>query len=81
MNARPPDPIGLIHTLLSGAFRPFFLLTAFWAAIVIPLWLGLLAGHIAVPTAMAPLVWHVHEAVFGFGAAVVAGFLLTAVPN
>ena len=67
--------------LLTGGFRPFFLLAALWAAFVIPVWLGLLAGHVAVPTAMAPLVWHVHETVFGFGVAVVAGFLLTAVPN
>jgi len=28
-----------------------------------------------------PAVWHVHEMVFGFGAAAVAGFLLTAIPN
>ena len=67
--------------LLSGGFRPFFLLAAVWAALIVPLWLGLLVGHVALPTLMAPLTWHVHEAVFGFGAAVVAGFLLTAVPN
>lgn len=28
-----------------------------------------------------PLIWHVHEMVFGFAAATVAGFLLTAIPN
>jgi uncharacterized protein involved in response to NO len=67
--------------LLSGGFRPFFLLAAVWAALIVPLWLGLLVGHVALPTLMAPLTWHVHEVVFGFGAAVVAGFLLTAVPN
>lgn len=81
MSDAHPDRTAWYPTLLSGGFRPFFLLAAFWAAVVIPLWLGLLAGHVAVPTAMAPLIWHVHETVFGFGAAVVAGFLLTAVPN
>lgn len=67
--------------LFSGGFRPFFLLAAVWAALIIPIWLGVLVGHVTLPTRMAPLTWHVHEAVFGFGAAVVAGFLLTAVPN
>lgn len=45
------------------------------------LWLPMLAGYAVLPTAMAPLDWHVHEMVFGFVPAVVAGFLLTAVPN
>ncbi len=45
------------------------------------LWLPMLAGHGVLPTAMAPLDWHTHEMVFGFVPAVVAGFLLTAVPN
>jgi uncharacterized protein involved in response to NO len=27
------------------------------------------------------VIWHVHEMVFGYGAAVVAGFLLTAIPD
>jgi uncharacterized protein involved in response to NO len=39
------------------------------------------AGAAAVPTALAPAVWHVHEMVYGYGAATVAGFLLTAIPN
>jgi len=34
-----------------------------------------------VPTRLAPLTWHAHEMVFGFAAAAVAGFLLTAIPN
>lgn len=68
--------------LLSAGFRPFFLLAALWAAIVIPLWLEWLAGDVDVPTASAPMVWHVHEMVFGYGVAVVAGFLATAaIPN
>jgi uncharacterized protein involved in response to NO len=65
----------------SAGFRPFFLLAALWAAVVIPLWLAWLAGDVEVPTALAPVIWHVHEMVFGYGTAVVAGFLLTAIPN
>ena len=33
------------------------------------------------PTQLVPLIWHAHEMVFGFAAATVAGFLLTAIPN
>src|SRR5262245_38263698 len=67
--------------ILSYGFRPFFLLGALWAALVVAIWLPLLAGSITLPTAFSPLEWHVHELVYGYVAAVVAGFLLTAVPN
>jgi uncharacterized protein involved in response to NO len=67
--------------LLSAGFRPFFLLASAWAAIGIPLWLAFLSGQAPLPTALPPAAWHVHEMVFGYGAAVVAGFLLTAIPN
>lgn len=67
--------------LLSAGFRPFFLLGAFWAAVAIPMWLTVFAGEAQLPSKLAPVVWHVHEMIFGYGAAVVAGFLLTAIPN
>lgn len=69
------------QALLSAGFRPFFLLSAIWAAIAVPLWLGFFAGIGAVPTLLPPAVWHAHEMVFGYAAATVAGFLLTAIPN
>ena len=56
-------------------------MSGLWAAIVIPLWLAVFGGKAEIPTALAPTIWHVHEMVFGFGAATVAGFLLTAIPN
>ncbi len=67
--------------LFSYGFRPFFLAGAAWAALGVLLWLPQFFGEIALPTAMAPLDWHVHEMIFGYVAAVVAGFLLTAIPN
>ncbi|MDP3691516.1 NnrS family protein [Bradyrhizobium sp.] len=67
--------------LLSHGFRPFFLFGAVYAGAMIPLWLAVFAGHISVPTAFAPRDWHVHEMLFGYVGAVVAGFLLTAIPN
>lgn len=67
--------------LLSAGFRPFFLFGALWAAIAIPIWLTAFAGEYQLPSRLAPVIWHVHEMIFGYGAAVVAGFLLTAIPN
>ena len=67
--------------VFSFGFRPFFLLAAFWAAVSVPLWMLTYSfGPETVPFE-AGLVWHVHEMLFGFGSAVVAGFLLTAIPN
>lgn len=66
---------------LSAGFRPFFLLAALWAAVAVPLWLALLGNHARLPLLLAPVVWHAHELIFGFAAAAVAGFLLTAIPN
>ena len=45
------------------------------------LWLPQYFGELALPTAFAPLDWHVHEMLYGYVAAVIAGFLLTAIPN
>jgi len=67
--------------LLSHGFRPFFLFGAVYAGAMIPLWLAVFTGHISVPTAFTPRDWHVHEMLFGYVGAVVAGFILTAIPN
>lgn len=67
--------------LLSFGFRPFFLFGALWAALAVAIWLPMLRGAVHVPTALSPIEWHVHELIFGFVPAIVAGFLLTAVPN
>jgi uncharacterized protein involved in response to NO len=67
--------------LLSYGFRPFFLFGALWAAVAVALWLPMLSGHLVVPSAFTPVEWHIHELIFGYVPAIVAGFLLTAVPN
>ncbi len=67
--------------LFSYGFRPFFLGGAVWAALAIILWLPQYLGEAALPTAFAPLDWHIHEMIFGYVAAIIAGFLLTAIPN
>lgn len=63
-------------------FRPFFLATAVYGALVVLAWTGFLSVGLPLPpVAGGPFVWHAHELMFGFGLAAVAGFLLTAVPE
>lgn len=77
-------PRGLSATgpvLFSYGFRPFFLGGAIWAAVVMVLWILALSGRINIGGDYGAMAWHGHEMLFGFASAVVAGFLLTAVPN
>jgi len=67
--------------ILSLGFRPFFLLGALWAVVAVMLWLPQYFGELSFDTGFQPLDWHAHEALFGYIAAIVTGFLLTAVPN
>ena len=67
--------------VLLYAFRPMFLAAGSWAIIAIALWLAMFFGTIQLPTRFDPLSWHIHEMLFGFVMAAVAGFLLTAIPN
>ncbi|WP_299705065.1 NnrS family protein [uncultured Tateyamaria sp.] len=67
--------------LFSFGFRPFFLFGAVWVAVSMVLWLFSLSGMIDVPTRFDPVSWHAHEFLFGYLGAILAGFLLTAVPN
>jgi uncharacterized protein involved in response to NO len=67
--------------LFSYGFRPFFLLGAWYSGIAIAIWLPFFYGAAALPTAFGPRDWHVHEMLYGYLAAAVAGFLLTAIPN
>ena len=67
--------------LFSYGFRPFFFFGSIYAGAIILMWLPVFYGELQLGTAFAPRDWHVHEMLFGYVAAVVAGFLLTAVPN
>ncbi|MHC8314169.1 NnrS family protein [Pseudomonas sp. LB3P31] len=68
--------------LFSLGFRPFFLAGAGFATIAIAIWALWLHGQLpgAQPIG-GMLAWHRHEMPFGFASAIIAGFLLTAVPN
>lgn len=73
---RNPTP----HWLTCG-FRPFFFLGALAMAFGVLLWLPMLTGHLAIPTAFAPRDWHIHTMLFGAMFAIIGGFSLTAVSN
>jgi uncharacterized protein involved in response to NO len=67
--------------LFSYGFRPFFLAAGLWAAFGILLWLPQYFGAVTLPTAFDALDWHIHEMLYGYVTAAIAGFLLTAIPN
>jgi uncharacterized protein involved in response to NO len=81
--AAPKGERASLQALFSYGFRPFFLgagLYAFFAMGLWLVWLSMQAPDWAM-FANSPFAWHAHEMIFGFAAAAVAGFLLTAVPN
>lgn len=60
-------------------FRPFFPLALVAGAVLAGAWGGVFSGALAPPPSpLPPLTWHAHELLFGFGWAVLGGFLLTA---
>lgn len=65
---------------LRDAFRPFYLGGSLFAALAIPLWLGMWYHQSFTPSLPA-LYWHTHEMVFGFAVAIIIGFLFTAARN
>lgn len=62
-------------------FRPFFLMAGVWSAVALAGWIAMLAMGFTLPSRFDPLTWHIHEMLFGFVLAVIAGFLLTAIPS
>ncbi|HEY7230483.1 MAG TPA: NnrS family protein [Pseudolabrys sp.] len=67
--------------LFSYGFRPFFLAAGLWAIVGILLWIPQYMGKLSLPTHLSPLDWHIHEMLYGYVAAAISGFLLTAIPN
>ena len=70
------------HPLWLAGFRPFFALACLSGLSLPVLWALMFAGAIEAPTAaFTGIQWHAHEMFFGFGWAMLAGFLLTASKN
>jgi uncharacterized protein involved in response to NO len=70
------------HPLWLVGFRPFFTLACLAGVILPVLWACFFSGTLTTPTwPFSPSQWHAHEMFFGFGWAVLGGFLLTASKN
>ncbi|NEX20711.1 NnrS family protein [Thiorhodococcus mannitoliphagus] len=67
--------------VLALGFRAFFLAAGVAAILSVAVWLAILSGLWPQPSHLAGTAWHAHEMLFGYLAAVIAGFLLTAVRN
>ena len=67
--------------LFSYGFRPFFLFGALYGGFAILVWSAMFGHGATLPTQFGPIDFHVHAMLYGFLPAVIAGFLLTAVPN
>ncbi|MFS8606713.1 MAG: NnrS family protein [Gammaproteobacteria bacterium] len=67
-----------MRVFLSYGFRPFFLLCGAWAIVPLAVLVAVLVGMPWNAEALPLFRWHGHEMIFGFVAAAIAGFLLTA---
>ena len=67
--------------LFALGFRPFFLLSGLFAILSIALWVPTFVGWLPLNSYYGQIGWHSHEMIFGYTAAVIAGFLLTSVRN
>jgi uncharacterized protein involved in response to NO len=76
--AREPSTALTGLPLLRLGFRPFYLCGAMLATLGVPLWIAMFLGWIALAPSLAPLLWHVHEMIFGFAVSIIVGFLMTA---
>jgi uncharacterized protein involved in response to NO len=70
------------HPLWLVGFRPFFTLACL-AGMLLPMaWALIFSGYLPAPAAsFSAIQWHAHEMFFGFGWAVLGGFLLTSTKN
>lgn len=68
-----------ILPLLRLGFRPFFLLGTLYAILSIAVWVIMFQKGQPDTLNVPAIWWHVHEMLFGFAMAIVAGFVLTAV--
>lgn len=63
------------HPLWQAAHRPLFFCAGLWALLAPAVWLW--PGGLGTD----PVLWHLHELLFGMGGAAVGGYMLTALPS
>jgi uncharacterized protein involved in response to NO len=69
------------YPLFALGFRPFFMLAGLSGLLLILLWNAIFKGILVAENYYPSAYWHAHEMLLGYGGAVIAGFLLTAVKN
>ena len=74
-----PKENGIVPFALG--FRPFFFAAGVSAVLLLLIWLLNWHGVIEANSYYSLIGWHSHEMLFGYGIAIIAGFLLTAVRN
>ena len=67
--------------IFQNSFRPFFIAAGIWATLAVPFWLLSYFGILSGTENFNILLWHQHEMLYGFVAAAITGFILTAIPN
>jgi len=67
------------HPVLDLPFRSYFLLAVVCSMVALGIWAAYFNGYFTfAENGISPLTWHTHEMIFGFGATVAVGFILTA---
>lgn len=69
------------QAFFSLGFRPFYLAGSLYAVLSMLVWIGYLFDFVALTGPMDGVLWHAHELIFGFAAAILIGFLFTASQN
>ncbi len=80
MSATTPDTVTEAAPPLHP-FRPLFFCAALFASLGMLAWGAFWHMGWLPPTALGPIQWHAHGMLYGFGSALVGGFLLTAAAN
>ncbi|PKG96219.1 NnrS family protein [Paraglaciecola sp. MB-3u-78] len=81
MNISEPNKEQKIVPLWRQAFRPFFLFACLFSIFSMVTWALVQAGELYFMPYGGVTFWHAHEMLFGFVAAIIVGFLLTAVQS
>lgn len=67
------------HPVFDLPFRSYFLLAVVSSLFALGIWAAYFNGYFTFSgNGISPLTWHIHEMIFGFGATVAVGFILTA---
>src|SRR6266545_6899858 len=71
-----------LASLWASPFRPFCAVGAAYGIALMTAWLAARAGFAALPYgSLAAPMWHAHEMLFGFAAAIICATVLTALPG